>query len=85
MPNRSIIDQSLEELVNGFGEDCRLRGLTGKTIREYQVNIRLFLELITDMNLDLQEVDQHIDRSTLMIDRYNISQRRIAQGLDRSY
>jgi len=56
---------SLDELVDGFGEDCRLRGLTGKTISEYQANVRLFLELITDMNLDLQEVDQHVLREFL--------------------
>lgn len=51
---------SLDELVDGFGEDYRLRGLTGKTIRVYQANIRSFLKLITDINLSLQEVDQHV-------------------------
>jgi len=54
--------QSFDDVVESFGEDCRLRGLTGKTGKEYQSIIRTFLKLLVEREISLQEVDHNILR-----------------------
>ena len=54
-----------EKILDGFGHDCRLRGLTEKTIGEYQAQIRMFLEMLGDLDMDTQEVDQRVLREFL--------------------
>ena len=54
-----------ERLLDGFGHDCRLRGLSEKTITEYQAQIRMFLELLDDLGKDIIDVDQLVLREFL--------------------
>ncbi len=58
---KTVLRPSYEEIVEAFGEDCRLRGLTSKTTKEYQSILRKFL-----VSLDLGDTSlQDVDTSTL--------------------
>lgn len=57
--------QDLGEVVIGFCEDCRLRGLTEKTVKGYKANILTFLKFISERQIELREVDKHVLRDFL--------------------
>jgi integrase/recombinase XerD len=53
------------DLLGGFGEDCRLRGLSERTIRGYRDNIQSFLDFLSASDLTLGEVDSLVLRDFL--------------------
>jgi integrase/recombinase XerD len=79
---KAVLRSSYEEIVEGFGEDCRLRGLIDKTTREYQAIIRLFLDLLDDRESSLHEVDLNTLRHFLA---YLKDERKLAHKTIKSY
>jgi len=53
------------DLLGGFGEDCRLRGLSDRTIRGYMDNIQSFLDFLSASGLALGDVDSLVLRDFL--------------------
>ena len=54
---KTVLRPSYKEIVEAFGEDCRLRGLTNKTSKEYQSILRKFLVFLDKGDTTLQEVN----------------------------
>jgi integrase/recombinase XerD len=57
--------QDLRSIVSGFCEDCRLRGMTEKTIVGYESCLLTFLNFISNLDVGLRDVDNHTLRDFL--------------------
>ena len=79
---KAVLRSSYEEIVERFGEDCRLRGLTDKTTKEYQAIIQRFLDLLDDRETPLHEVDLNTLRHFL---EYLKDERKLAHKTIKSY
>jgi integrase/recombinase XerD len=79
---KTVLMSAYDDVVDGFGEDCRLRGLTPKTITEYQAIVRTFLGLLDDRDTSLQEVDHSTLREYLA---YLVDERKLAHKTIKSY
>jgi integrase/recombinase XerD len=62
---KTVLKSSYNEIVEAFGEDCRLRGLTNKTSKEYQSILRKFLIFLDNGDSTLQEVNTSTLRNFL--------------------
>jgi len=49
--------QNYEKIVDGFCEDCELRGLTAETIRRYRSSILIFSEYLESKGTSLRKID----------------------------
>jgi len=78
----AVFGASNDDIVGDFGEDCRLRGLTDKTTREYQAILRTFLRLLDDRNISLQEVCHNTLREFLV---YLKDERKLAHKTIKDY
>ena len=79
---KAVLRSSYEEIVEGFSEDCRLRGLTEKTTKNYQAIVQLFLDLLDDRETSLHEVDLNTLRHFLA---YLKDERKLAHKTIKSY
>jgi integrase/recombinase XerD len=61
----TIPKSSYKQIVEAFGEDCRLRGLTNKTSKEYQSILRKFLVFLDNGGTTLPEVNTSTLRNFL--------------------
>jgi len=52
-------------LIRGFVNDCKLKGMTGESIRRYISSVRIFLKFLADKNLMIRDVDLHVLRDFL--------------------
>jgi len=57
--------QDFRSIVSGFCRDCRLRGMTEKTVAGYKSNLLTFQSFITEMGFGLHEIDNHVLRDFL--------------------
>ncbi len=57
--------QDPRDIVGGFCEDCRLRGLTEKTMVGYESCLLIFLSFISNSCVGLRDVDSHTLRNFL--------------------
>jgi len=53
------------DVVSGFIEDCRLRGMTEKTITGYGSSLIIFLNFISNRGLGFRDIDSHFLRDFL--------------------
>jgi len=53
-------DYDALKLLNGFVEDCRLRGMTDESIRRYRSSLNLFLDFLGRYGVDVQKVDMQL-------------------------
>jgi len=56
---------SPEDLLEGFGDDCRLRGLSERTIRGYRDNIQTFAGFLSASGIEIGDVDSLVLRDFL--------------------
>ena len=47
-------------LIRNFADDCRLRGMTGESVRRYLSSIKIFLKFLGDNGLIVRDVDLHV-------------------------
>lgn len=47
------------DLIDGFGRDCRLRGMSEESVRRYVSSLRTFLKFLEARGLSAYEVDAH--------------------------
>jgi len=47
-------------LLMGFVNDCKLKGMTGESIRRYMSSVKIFLKFLEDKNLTIKDVDLHV-------------------------
>jgi integrase/recombinase XerD len=79
---KTVLRSAYNDIVDGFGEDCRLRGLTPKTITEYQAIVRTFMDLLDNRDTSLQEVDHSTLREYLA---YLLDERKLVHKTIKSY
>jgi len=58
-------DRAFRNVVRGFCEDCRLRGMSEKTIVGYRSCLLIFLGFISDVGIGLHDVDSRVLRDFL--------------------
>jgi site-specific recombinase XerD len=52
-------------LIEDFGRDCRLRGMTEKSIRRYISSLKIFAGFLIERGLSVNDVDVHVLRDFL--------------------
>jgi len=57
--------QDSKDVVEGFCEDCRLRGMTEKTVMGYRSSLLIFIKYLTGRGVGLRDVDNHLLRDFL--------------------
>jgi integrase/recombinase XerD len=57
--------QDPQEVVDGFCEDCRLRGMTEKTVMGYRSSLLIFMKYLVGRGVGLRDVDNHLLRDFL--------------------
>lgn len=55
-----LVYENVENLVNGFCKDCRLRGMTEKTITGYKSCINIFLDFIKSIDSKPSNISNHV-------------------------
>jgi len=62
---RASVIEELDGVLEGFSEDCRIRGMTEKTIVGYRSCVQVFIRFLRELNVPLQHVNYHVLRDFL--------------------
>ena len=69
-------------LIEEFCEDCKLRNMTGETIRRYKSSLKTFLNFLLKEKLTITDVDKHTLKEFLHYIRFG---RRVKQKTIENY
>jgi len=62
--------QDVGHLINGFYEDCRLRGMTDESIRRYKSSLIIFAEYLTNRCMSIDRIDMQALKGFLQFIKY---------------